>query len=114
MISEDRLQQICFTWHWNTYREQRGLLWHVDNNSQGGRVGKIKKALGVVSGVSDLHYARKGKIHFFELKTEDEKKSNQSKAQKEWQRKVELEGFDYHLIRTFTEFKQKITSINEI
>lgn len=78
------------------------MLFHVDNNSWNAIVGAKKKALGVVSGPSDLVFIGHGVILFVEMKT---LKGVQSDEQKDFQRKVMERGFKYEIIRTFEQFK---------
>ena len=53
--SENRIQQECFMWHWNTYPEQRGLLFHIPNGgARSKREGRLFKDIGVFPGVADL------------------------------------------------------------
>ena len=106
-ISEDRLQQQIFTYHWNNYPEQRGLLFHVYNGAVNKVQGAQLKSKGMVKGVSDMVYLRPGgKPLFLELKTE---KGRQSPAQKDWERKVTNAGYEYKLIRSLDEFKSIIS-----
>src|SRR5690606_32977742 len=106
MISEDRLQQECFTWHWNNYPEERGLLFMVYN----GLVSRIQGAQllskGMVKGASDMIYLRPGgKPLFIELKTET---GTQSPAQKAWESTVTLAGYQYTIVRSIEQFKSMI------
>lgn len=108
---ESRLQAECFSWFWNTYPEYRGLMFHVP--SEGNRSSKIdggkRKAMGIVAGVSDLILMLpRHNCHglCIEMKTED---GRQSDKQKEWQRKVTQQGYDYRIIRSVVEFKTCVT-----
>lgn len=106
-ISEDRLQQQVFTYHWNNYPEQRGLLFMVYNGAVNKVQGAQLKSKGMVKGVSDMVYLRPGgKPLFLELKTE---KGRKSPAQKDWERKVTNAGYKYKLIRSLDEFKAIIS-----
>lgn len=107
--SEDRIQQECYMWFWNTYPEYRGLLFAVPNG--GGRSaleGKILKMTGVYAGVSDMLLMVDTETHCFELKTEIGRQSDKQHA---WQRKVEREGFKYYLIRTLLDFQDIVIPI---
>ena len=107
--SEDALQQKCIFWFHNTYPSLRGLLFSVPNGGvRNAREGKKLKQTGVVSGVSDLILLYDGKANLIELKTEI---GSQSKNQKDWQRKVEMQGFSYYLIRSLVDFKLLITGV---
>lgn len=61
--------------------------------------GKLKelKAKGMRKGISDLTVIGNGKIVFLELKT---KTGKQSDAQKIFEQRVQLNGFDYLLARS--------------
>jgi len=103
-ISEDRLQQNIFCYHWNNYPKERGLLFCVFNNPKNKIQGAQLKSKGMMKGVSDLIYLKPGgKPLLLELKTDIGK---QSKAQKDWQDSVTVAGYDYYVIRTLEEAKK--------
>ena len=107
--SEDRLQQICFLWHWNEYPDQRGLLFHVPNGgNRNAREGAKFKTMGVIPGVSDLIFLYDGVAHFIELKNE---KGVQSKRQKNWEALVKAERFPYYIVRSLDSFQILIETI---
>ena len=108
--SEDFFQQKCFMWFWNTYIDLRGLLFSVPNGLyRRGIDAKTLKATGQTKGVSDLIFLFNDKAYLIEMKTV---KGVHSKVQKEWQKKVEEQGFDYFLVRgDFDRFKQIIKNI---
>lgn len=102
-ISEDRLQQLIFTHHWNNYPKERGLLFHVYNGAVNKIQGAQLKSKGMMKGVSDLIYLKPGgRPLLLELKTDI---GRQSKAQKDWQESVTIAGYEYHIIRTLEEAK---------
>jgi len=106
MITESRLQMDCFTWHWNTYPQHRGLLFEINNNSENAREGMRHKSLGRVKGVADMCLLCPGGVTvFLEFKTET---GTQSPAQKEWQRMVAEAGHGYCIIRNEQEFRNLI------
>ena len=101
---EMRLQAECFKEAWNQYPETRRLLFHVENElnmaGNNSRLGAIRRAEGIVRGVSDLILLMpRGKYHglMIEMKTMD---GYQRKEQKEWQSLVEAQGYRYEVIRT--------------
>lgn len=107
---EGKIQAECVAWFWNTYSEYRGLLFHVPNegnrNSQSD--GVLRKALGLVAGVSDLILLiPSSKYHglCIEMKTDT---GRQSPAQIEWQSKVEKQGYKYIVVRSLEQFKEEI------
>lgn len=110
--SESRLQATCFAWFWNTYPEYRGLMFHVPSEGNRNSVidGGRRKAMGIVAGVSDLIFMlpRQGYHGLcIEMKTETGK---QSDKQKEWERKVTEQGYDYQIARSLSEFKTCVTN----
>ena len=105
MQSEIKLQSTCFLWHWNNYPNERGLLCYNLNNSANKIQGNQNKALGLIKGRSDMVYYKNGKAIMLEFKTET---GTQSKEQKEWEKMIKSEGFEYRVIRTFYEFTNVI------
>jgi hypothetical protein len=106
MMSEDQLQSQCFTHHWNSYPNERGLLFMVHNTPRNKIDGARLKAMGMVAGVSDMIYLRRDLPPLcLEFKTES---GRQSSAQVEWQKVAEANGCEYRIIRTFDEFKEAI------
>lgn len=110
MISENKIQSECFKWHWNTYPEQRGLLCYNLNNSRNKIDGMQNKALGLIKGRSDMVYYHplRGAI-MIEFKTDT---GVQSPEQKEWEKKITNAGYQYHIIRSLTQFKKLIENFN--
>jgi len=103
MKSEDRIQQECVMWFHNKYPLLRGLLFAVPNGgARNAREGKKLKLTGVISGVSDLLFMYNSVTTCFELKTEI---GRQSAKQIKWQKLIENQGFEYHLIRDLDTFK---------
>lgn len=107
--SEDQIQFECYMWFHNQFPELRGLLFAVPNGgARSALQGKIFKMTGVVAGVSDMLFMHKGKTYCFELKN---KFGTQSDKQKWWQSIVQVEGFNYHIVRSLDEFKNHINRI---
>ena len=104
MRTEGRLQQDIFTAHWNQYPQERRRLFAINNNSVNRIKGAQMKAIGVVSGVSDMIYLnpRMQKPQYLELK--DPNGGVQSENQKTFQSIVEADGYEYFLIRSEKEF----------
>lgn len=100
-MTEAQLQAACVKWLWNTHPQTRGLFFAVTNNSEHAVRGLQRKALGMVSGVSDCIFLWHQKAYLIEFKTETGK---QSQAQKEWEQRVISEGFCYSVIRNEEEF----------
>jgi len=105
MITELRLQQECFVWHWNNYPKQRGLFFRIKNEGTNRISGAIDKASGVVAGVSDsclLLPDGRGVI-FVEFKLD---KGKQSESQRNWKNTLADHSYQYYIIRSLTEFKE--------
>ena len=107
---EGKIQSQCVAWFWNAYPEYRGLLFHIPNegNRESKTDGAYRKALGLVAGVSDLMLlVARGPYHglCIEMKTES---GRQSDVQKEWQLKVERQGYKYVLVRSLEAFQAEI------
>lgn len=109
---ESKIQASCVAWMHNTYPEYRGLYFAVQNENaradSNASTGAVRRAMGVVKGVSDtLMLIPRGKWHglCIEYKRED---GYQSQAQKEWQSKVEAQGYRYEVVRSLEEFKKLI------
>lgn len=112
---EHRLQCACVRWFALQYPEYRGLLFAVPNGGNRDKVtGAMMKAEGVTAGVADLlllvprlpNWEMNCHALAIEMKTE---KGRQSPAQKEWQKKVEAQGYKYIVVRSLDQF---ITEIN--
>jgi hypothetical protein len=107
-MTEAQLQAKCIQYAWNNYPQSRGLIYANYNNPKNAGHGAHLKAIGLVKGVADITILWNGQAHFVELKAED---GRQSKAQKEWQDKVNAAGFNYHLIRTFETWEKLLKMI---
>jgi hypothetical protein len=84
-------------------------LWHVPNGGKRSLNEANKfKAIGVVSGVADLHFFYNGKIYFLELKVEGGK---QSANQKAWEDAIVAQQGFYVIITSFEQFKNFINAI---
>jgi len=105
---ENRLQQDCFIWFHNSMPSLRGLLCYNLNNSVNYISGAQNKTMGLQAGRSDLVFYYKGKAHMIELKTVT---GTQKEVQKEWQKIIESQGFDYYIIRTLSDFTELIKKI---
>lgn len=107
-MNEQQLQAQCFQWHWNTYPEERGMLYHNNNNSVNKVVGNRMKAIGVVKGVSDFTLVLPNRVVFIEMKILN---GRQSPDQNAFQLKAQERGHIYSIIRDFEDFKHLITTI---
>jgi len=107
-LSEDKLHQACYVWFHNTYPNLRGLLCYNLNNSKNRIDGARNKAKGLVAGRSDMVLYYQSKAYMIEFKTED---GVQSAGQREWELLICNQGFEYHIIRSITEFQKLIFAI---
>lgn len=112
---EHNIQAACVRWFNLQYPQYRGLLFAVPNGGARNKAtaGKLK-AEGVVAGVADLLLLVPRKTSndplilsttyhglAIEMKTA---KGRQSPEQKEWQAKVEAQGYKYAVIRSLDDF----------
>lgn len=109
---EGKIQAESFTWFWNEYPQYRRLLFHIENeNSRSDSnaiQGAMRKAMGVVAGVSDLILLVPTNKHHglcIEMKDKD---GQQRKEQKEWQYLVEAQGYRYEICRSKEQFQEII------
>lgn len=114
---ESKLQQACVRWFRMQYSCYNYLLFAIPNGGKRGVVtASILKSEGTLAGVADLFlavprvtYSEETTKHglFLEMKTI---KGTQSESQKEFQKKVELVGYQYTICRSIEEF---IKTIND-
>lgn len=111
LMSEDQIQQQIFTWYNNNYclknHNTRHIIFSVPNGgSRNILEAKKMKLTGTLAGVSDLIIIQQNKTIFVEVKTE---KGIQSDVQKDFQTRVGNLGFEYLIVRSLEDFKNKIT-----
>jgi hypothetical protein len=109
-LSEDILQAEIFKWYHNNFctkkQEVPHVIFSVPNGAFVSKRQAMKlKSTGLVAGVSDLIIIQPSRCLFVELKFE---KGKQSEGQISFQKKVEMLGFEYIVVRSLEEFKQKI------
>ena len=108
MKSESALQQQIFNWYNNNYClkniEKRGMIFSIPNGGTRHLMEAMTlKATGLLKGASDLIVILpNGKIMFVELK---QPKGIQSLEQKDFESRVKILGFEYHIIKSLEEFK---------
>ncbi len=108
-LSEDRIQQECYMWFWNTYPDLRGLLFAIPNGGKrSSQEARKFKLTGTDSGVSDMLFMYNSNTYCLELKTEV---GYQSKNQKIWEDVIVKQGFPYFVIRSLEQFKGVIEKI---
>lgn len=106
---EHNLQVACVRWFRYSYPQMAHSLFAVPNGGHRNKVtaGKLK-AEGVLAGVADLILLHKNSVYgalLIEMKFE---KGEQSEAQKDWQSKVEKDGYRYVVCRSFEDFTRNI------
>ena len=106
MKTEDLLQAEIFQWYHNKYctkfNDLQHVIFAVPNGAHVSKQQAMKlKATGLVAGVSDLIVVQPNRCIFVELKIE---KGKQSEHQISFQKKVELLGFEYHIVRSLEDF----------
>lgn len=111
MKAEEKIQQECFVWFWNTHclkmHSPREIIFHVPNEGKGnGRLTSV----GLIRGMADLIVTFKGLLLFIEVKTPS---GRQSPAQRTVEAHVVgmHQIYQYHLVRSLEEFKNIINSI---
>ncbi len=108
-LSHDQLQGKCLLWFRNEFLDQKYLMHANINNSRDKKQGNRRRAIGVVAGVLDLEYFRKGILYFFDFKVG---KDRFSQAQREFMDQVIAEGAICYAIRCLEEFQNIIREIN--
>lgn len=98
----DRLQYECVRWFSETYPAERGMFFHVKNNSVGMVRASMDKALGTERGVSDTILIGKGFILCIEFKVGRDK---QSDRQVRFEKMVLERGHRYEIISSLEQFK---------
>lgn len=103
--SEEQLHQNCYVWFHNTYPHLRGLLCYNLNNSKNRIDGSRNKAKGLQAGRADFTFYFDGTATFIELKNET---GTQSTQQKDWEKLVKMNGFNYYICKTLNDFQHAI------
>lgn len=100
MTSEHKLQAEFFKECWNRYPQTRKLLCYNLNNSKNRIDGARNKAMGLIAGRSDMVLYWQGKAYFLECKLPGQ---HQRPNQKEWEKIVRQNGFEYYIFKTVEE-----------
>jgi hypothetical protein len=106
-MTEASLQSSCVKWYDLQYATERLRLFSIPNEGQRNPVnGARMKAMGRRKGAPDLVFMTdNGQVAFIEFKTE---KGRQSPEQKAFQEQAERQHIEYHVVRTFDEFRDLI------
>ena len=111
-MTEAKIQQEIFLWFNNNFclpkHNPKCSIFSVPNETSNVKEMMFKKATGLVSGVSDLIVLLPNKCMFVEVKTAIGK---QSKKQISFEKTVTNLGFEYHLVRSLKDFKEKIKKL---
>lgn len=107
---EARIQSSCVLWLNNERPETRGLYIHIPNegNRDSAIDGALRRSLGLVAGAPDTFlFLARGDYHGLavEFKTPT---GVQSQAQKDFQFRLERQGYKYVICRSLEEFQQII------
>lgn len=108
-MTESKIQQLIVQYYRNNFCLNHHVPQHVilsvPNEGKSKMETIRKKAIGMMSGVSDLIIITDKWIIFVEVKTE---KGIQSESQKRFQSIVEALGYEYLLVRSLEDFKKQM------
>lgn len=111
---ESRMQCSCIKWFRLQYPHLSHALFAVPNGAyfahNGAKEGARMKAEGLLPGVADLillHYNGRCGALCIEMKT---RIGRQAETQKAWQEKIEKDGYQYVICRSFEDFRDAITN----
>ena len=94
------------------YLYPKSILLAIPNEARRNvRTGAIMKAMGMLSGTSDLIFIHKGSVYFFEVKTDNGK---QTDTQKEFEKRITKQGLKYFVVRSVDEVLNIIVEINTL
>ena len=112
---ESKLQSECYIWYNNNYclknNEKRGLMFAVPNElgTNNALTTMLSKATGLLPGVADTIVILPSKeLVFVEFKTDI---GRQSKAQKDFEKRVTDLAYKYFVIRSLSDFKELIITL---
>ena len=112
MKTEAKIQQSIVQYFRSSYclknHNPRCVIFSVPNESKNKMETMRKKAIGMMSGVSDLIVVTPNEVIFCEVKTET---GTQSQKQKDFQAIIENLGYKYILVRSLEDFKNKVCYI---
>ena len=107
--TEERIQFQIVCWYRNNYclkmHSPQNLIFSVPNDGKDLAEQMRKKSTGLLKGVSDLIIIQPNKVIFVEVKTPT---GTQQPNQKDFEKAVNLLGFEYWIVRSLEEFKKKI------
>ena len=109
-MTHEQLIAQCFQWHWNTFKEERQMLYAVNNNSSNWLEGNKNKAKGVVAGVLDFCYILPNAVVWLDAKVGNDRPSNE---QLSFAEKCAERGHMTYFFKSLDEFKNIITSLQK-
>jgi len=102
--SEIQLQAECVRYMRNELRVVYGTFFSVPNEGKRGVVNASRMiAQGLLAGIPDLVWLIDETVVFFELKA---KNGSTSAKQKLIHENLRAEGYEVHIVKTFTEFEK--------
>lgn len=106
---ESNIQIMCVKYFRYAHPSLASLLFSVPNGGRRDKVtASIMKAEGVVAGVADLLlFVARGGYHGLCIEMKNEK-GRQQDSQKEWQRKVQEQGYKYVVCRSLDSFMEEV------
>jgi len=109
---EAALQQACVTWFNMQHYDLHGLLFSSLNGMRTTPTqARTAKAEGMIAGVADLMLAvAKHGYHGLFIELKNGSRGRQGEAQKQWQSKIEGQGYRYIIVRDFYTFRRAIES----
>lgn len=117
-MTHEQLIAQCTQWFWNTFPEERRMLYAVNNNVSAGLSrqqqileGAKNKAKGVVAGVLDLCYiCFDGRSIYLDAKIGNDRLSDE---QKDFCSKLDSRGILWFVFSTFEEFRNIINTLRD-
>lgn len=116
-LSHDRIQQEIFQYAWNQYPQSRRCMWHTPNEFHRPRgmskqehmiILSQRKAIGVLSGVTDLVFYFQGVLYMFDIKIGNDTLSSE---QREFINANIEQGGQFFEINTLEEGKKIIDNL---
>lgn len=105
---EWELQKDCYKWFCQEYPAHQKLLCYNMNNANSHIIGNQYKSMGLQRGRSDMVLYYNGVATMIEFKIDN---NEQSQAQIDWELAVNIQGFEYYIIRNLQEFQILINDI---
>lgn len=120
-MTHEQLISSCFLWHWNSFPEERRMLYGINNNIPDEvpkhlqiRVGNKNKAKGIVPGIWDFCYLPPSGVSYPCIYL-DGKVGNDvlSKEQEDFKAKLHKRGIPCFTFSTLKEFQTIINNTRD-